>query len=110
MYGMQNTYDRYKLYNPLTKEEVQKNIIPIERIVNECTGMCYICQRVYFIVPFKDKEQAKQLGMRWDNEKRKWYAPNMNIATCVYEKNIWKLDNEFDIETIQKYIENNAAI
>lgn len=27
-------------------------------------------------VPFAEKDEAKQLGARWDAAKRKWYVPN----------------------------------
>ena len=26
-------------------------------------------------VPFKDKDQAKELGARWDADMRKWFVP-----------------------------------
>jgi hypothetical protein len=29
----------------------------------------------YLIVPFDEKEEAKSLGARWDQEKKKWYVP-----------------------------------
>jgi hypothetical protein len=30
---------------------------------------------VYFIVPFEEKDKAKAVGARWDNQKRKWCMP-----------------------------------
>lgn len=32
--------------------------------------------RVYLKCPFADKDEAKELGAKWDNEQRKWYVPN----------------------------------
>jgi hypothetical protein len=32
--------------------------------------------RIYLDIPFAQKDEAKALGARWDNSKRKWYAPN----------------------------------
>lgn len=32
--------------------------------------------RTYLDIPFAQKDEAKALGARWDNSKRKWYAPN----------------------------------
>lgn len=29
----------------------------------------------YLVVPFAEKDEAKQLGARWDAAKRKWYVP-----------------------------------
>lgn len=31
-------------------------------------------ERVYIDCPYKDKDQAKQLGARWDSEERLWYV------------------------------------
>ena len=31
--------------------------------------------RVYLECPYHEKDQVKELGARWDNTKRKWYAP-----------------------------------
>lgn len=30
--------------------------------------------RVYLSIPFKDKEYAKELGCKWDSDKKKWYC------------------------------------
>ena len=30
--------------------------------------------RQYIVCPFEEKDQAKELGARWDSNKRKWYA------------------------------------
>ena len=30
--------------------------------------------RQYIVCPFDEKEEAKELGARWDGQKRKWYA------------------------------------
>jgi hypothetical protein len=29
--------------------------------------------RVYFNVKYSEKDKAKELGCRWDNERKKWY-------------------------------------
>lgn len=34
--------------------------------------------RVYFRIPYADKEQAKALGARWDADRKLWYAFNTN--------------------------------
>lgn len=30
---------------------------------------------IYLDVPFREKDDAKELGARWDAEERKWYIP-----------------------------------
>jgi len=30
---------------------------------------------VYLDVPFREKDEAKELGARWDAEERKWFVP-----------------------------------
>lgn len=30
--------------------------------------------RLYLDVPYKEKDEAKSLGARWDPEKKKWYT------------------------------------
>jgi DNA topoisomerase-3 len=39
--------------------------------------------RVYFNVPFAEKDKAKALGMRFDGERKQWFAPSQEIATAV---------------------------
>lgn len=37
-------------------------------------------RRVYLDVPYADKDQAKQLGARWDPAARRWYDPTPSTA------------------------------
>ncbi len=39
-----------------------------------------LADRIYFEVPFEQKEAAKAAGLRWDNTIRKWYASDTEIA------------------------------
>jgi len=39
-----------------------------------------LTDKIYFEVPFEQKEAAKAAGLRWDNTNRKWYATNLEIA------------------------------
>jgi hypothetical protein len=39
-----------------------------------------LADKIYFEVPFEQKEAAKAAGLRWDNTNRKWYAANLEIA------------------------------
>lgn len=31
-------------------------------------------KKVYLNVPFEEKDEAKKMGARWDNDKKKWYV------------------------------------
>jgi len=44
----------------------------------------------YLDVPFKDKDKAKQLGARWNAEKKSWYVPD-GIQLTAFEKWLPKL-------------------
>lgn len=41
--------------------------------------------RIYLNIPFKDKEEAKSLGCRWDPEKKSWYCikDKNNTSECI---------------------------
>ena len=37
-------------------------------------------QVIYFKVPYQEREMAKQMGARWDNSKKLWYANNLKTT------------------------------
>ena len=39
--------------------------------------------RAYFNVPFAQKDQAKALGMRFDGERKAWFAPSPEVAQAA---------------------------
>jgi len=39
--------------------------------------------RIYYLVPFARKDQAKLIGMRFDGERKKWFAPSPEIAKAA---------------------------
>jgi Domain of unknown function (DUF5710) len=39
--------------------------------------------RFYFRVPFERKDEAKALGMRFDGDRKQWFAPNPEIAAAA---------------------------
>jgi DNA topoisomerase-3 len=39
--------------------------------------------RVYFKVPFEQKDKAKALGMRFDGERKQWFAPAGDVAAAA---------------------------
>ena len=41
--------------------------------INNCMNPCET--RVYLECPYHEKEQVKELGARWDNIQRRWFAP-----------------------------------
>jgi hypothetical protein len=34
-------------------------------------------------VPFAEKDKAKAMGMRFDGERKQWFAPSQDIATTA---------------------------
>ncbi len=47
--------------------------------------------KLYLEVPFKEKDEAKQLGAKWDAVNKKWYAPNVETLP-LFEK--WKINTD----------------
>jgi hypothetical protein len=47
---------------------------------NHVTQGAGLAGKIYFEVPFEQKEAAKAAGLRWDNTIRKWYATDTAIA------------------------------
>ena len=44
--------------------------------------------RVYLSIPFADKDDAKELGCRWDASRKKWYCIDSdygksNVSECI---------------------------
>jgi hypothetical protein len=40
-------------------------------------------ERIYINVSYKEKDDAKILGAKWDNEKKTWYAPNLTYKELI---------------------------
>jgi hypothetical protein len=47
---------------------------------NHIAEAATLADKIYFEVPFEQKEAAKAAGLRWDNTIRKWYAADTAIA------------------------------
>lgn len=47
---------------------------------NHIAEAATLADKIYFEVPFEQKEAAKAAGLRWDNTIRKWYATDTAIA------------------------------
>lgn len=44
--------------------------------------------RVYLYIPFRDKDEAKEFGCRWDMSRKKWYCIDSdygksNVSKCI---------------------------
>lgn len=60
--------------------------------------------RVYLNIPFGDKDYAKELGCRWDPNRKKWYCIDSdygksNVSKCIQ---IW--DNPEPYKIIDDHI------
>jgi hypothetical protein len=54
--------------------------------------------RVYFDIPFHEKDEAKGMGARWDNDRRCWYAPDAECKEALMTR--WRRHGQkvyFDI-------------
>ncbi len=58
-------------------------------------------QKYYIYVPYKDKEEAKSLGAKWDNESKKWYVPS-NADLKQFSKWLYPQENKIDINEAHK--------
>lgn len=63
------------------KIELEQNIQPTQNIIQENKEQNMINQdlrlakeKTYLYVPYKDKDEAKKLGAKWDKEAKSWYA------------------------------------
>lgn len=71
--------------------------------------------RVYLDVPFCDKDEAKELGCRWDPDIKKWYCIDSdygksNITQCLelWGSNAFKLIND-RVVYVRDIPENNRG-
>ena len=80
--------------------------------------------RVYLDCPYHQKEQVKDLGARWDNTERRWYAPpgiNLELlapwikeriylrcSTAEDQGTIESLGANYDTSLCQYYILDDA--
>lgn len=42
-------------------------------------------ERVYLRVPFAEKEEAKRLGARWDQESKRWFISGERDLTPLFQ-------------------------
>lgn len=52
--------------------------------------------KIYLNVPFSEKDEAKQLGARWDSAAKKWYIEE-GIDPNLFKK--WSIEEGKDTST-----------
>ncbi|HHE3712872.1 TPA: zincin-like metallopeptidase domain-containing protein [Pasteurella multocida] len=56
----------------------------------------HIMEKTYISVPFKEKEDAKKLGAKWDRKESSWYIPE-NLDKSIFSRWLDSNINENDI-------------
>ncbi|WP_110558747.1 DUF5710 domain-containing protein [Helicobacter cinaedi] len=64
-------------------------------------------QKHYLYVPYKDKEEAKSLGAKWDSESKKWYVSS---DTDLHQFSKWKYPQENEIDINEACKQFNKAL
>ena len=63
-----------------------------DKLANISIGLecCPVKIKIYFVVPFTEKEEMKKLGGHWDNNKKKWFVydnnKNMDKILALFSK------------------------
>ena len=79
----QNQADRLAAINSHAQVEANAIDHPVlvakesEAVVEQTaqSNQAPVTDRTYFHVPFKEKEQARELGAKWDRQEKSWYIP-----------------------------------
>ena len=79
----QNQADRLAAINSYAQVEANAIDHPVlvakesEAVVEQTaqSNQAPVTDRTYFHVPFKEKEQARELGAKWDRQEKSWYIP-----------------------------------
>ncbi|MFC0983747.1 zincin-like metallopeptidase domain-containing protein [Pasteurella multocida] len=69
----------------------------------------YVEQKVYISVPFKDKEEAKSLGAKWDRQESSWYIPG-NLDQSSFSKWLVKDTSEESIKSKNASVHMNDQL
>lgn len=79
IYELYHSYDNVNLQHIKAHtgktDELSKGNEEADRLANLAIGKM-VTKRVYLNVPFERKEEAKQLGAKWNPQKKKWYCEN----------------------------------
>ena len=60
----------------------------VKKMINTPVAETFAHENIYLHVPYEQKDAAKQLGARWDRERRRWYIP-ANCQTPVHKFAAW---------------------
>jgi antirestriction protein ArdC/phage/plasmid primase-like uncharacterized protein/predicted RNA methylase len=74
---------------------------------DEISGQTQKMVKNYINVPYKEKNEAKSLGARWDRQHQSWYVPS-GVDTAPFAK--WAQGSDKEAQAIQRQAEsqNNA--
>jgi ribonuclease HI len=79
IYELYHSYDNVNLQHIKAHtgktDELSKGNEEADRLANLAIGKM-VSKCVYLNVPFERKEEAKQLGAKWNPQKKKWYCEN----------------------------------
>ena len=67
--GIPKNFNRSILYTSLQNPEIAMNSNP------------EIARKLYLNCPFSQKDEAKALGARWDQVRKRWYVPEQSDLT-----------------------------
>jgi hypothetical protein len=69
---------------------------------------------IYLIIPYKDKNIAKEYGAKWDKKLKRWYCDDENNELCsIYEKypdEVNIIGEDRIIESLNRLITENPLI
>ncbi len=68
----------------LNDEDLQRSIAAHEQQQNQSTQQDKLV-RTYIHVPYREKDEAKSLGARWDRQKQSWYVPP-GVDAAIFTK------------------------
>ena len=57
-------------------------------------------KKIYFNVPYEEKDEAKQLGAKWDKQMKSWY--------CYIHKNIHTLYSRWTPLSLKEEVKKEA--
>ena len=65
-------------------------------------------KRIYLSVPYKQKDEAKKLGARWDPIVKKWYIPSsVRVDVSINAQKLLEMWGEEDIVDDHYEVMNN---
>jgi len=84
-------------------ENERKNIE--KAVTSEINTDSFSSSLTYLEVPYKEKEQAKELGAKWDRKEQSWYVPP-SVDSSLFSK--WEQRIDTDKKEVGKESKNNS--